>query len=492
MKKSKVIVIGAGVAGLSAAIYALKNGFDVEVHEAHGLPGGVCTAWQREGFLIDGCIHWLMDFPELTLMEAEVGLVDVPYRPIDTYAQFLDPQGQPLAIDRDGLALEARLKSRYPEDAAFISGFFRAARRIGALGMPLGKPPALQSWWDRFSFFLFHLPTVIPLMRLLTPMGEYVRQRVRNPELQRILISVFNAEMPASFGAMILGQLFAGRLKGLDLSRVHSLDFARMMEHRLRELGGDIQFKSRITRIAVTAGRVNGVVTQDDQQHPADFVIAAGDLHTTLNELLPSDCDRRPLLDLFDRWQLFKPIMLISFGVENWRWPGAGNSMGMLLKEPVAIGPDRHEQLGVRVIRQSDPHRLVVQAMLETDFDYWNDLGQRDPAAYEAEKRQAATSLLAVLEPLLPGLAAQVRTTDVATPRTFVRFTGVYRGAYEGWNMNREGLLNPPPQTLPAVSGLFFAGQWVSPGGGIQPAIKSGRDAVMLLCHQRGRAFVSS
>ena len=489
MLKPKVIVIGAGVAGLAAAIYALENGCEVEVHEAHSLPGGVCTAWQREGFQIDGCIHWLMDYPELRRMEAEVGLVDVPYLPIDTYMQFLDSQGDLLSVDHDGPALEAQLKSRYPEDAAFLTGFFRAVRRIGALGMPMSKPLPLQSWWDRCSFLLFNFLTVIPLMRLLTPMGEFVGQRVRNPELRRFLISIFNADMPASFGAMILGQLFAGRLKALDLTRVHSLDFARMMEKRLRELGGEIRYKSRIARIEVDAGRVGGVVTQGGEQHPADFVIAAGDLHTTLHELLPSDCDRQPLLGLFARWQLFKPILLVSFGLENWRWPGAGNALGMLLKEPVSIGPDRHQQLGVRVVRQRDPHRLVVQGFLETDYDYWNDLWQRDPTAYEEGKRQVAASLLEALEPLLPGMAEHVRTTDVATPRTFVRYTGVYRGAFEGWNMNREGILNPPPQTLPAFDGLFFAGQWVSPGGGIQSSIKSGRDAVMLLCHQRRVRF---
>ena len=52
----KIIIIGAGIAGLSAGIYALKNGFDVTIYESHFLPGGMCTAWQRRGW--NPCSGW--------------------------------------------------------------------------------------------------------------------------------------------------------------------------------------------------------------------------------------------------------------------------------------------------------------------------------------------------------------------------------------------------------------------------------------------------
>jgi phytoene dehydrogenase-like protein len=55
------VVIGAGLAGLAAGCYARMNGYDVEIHETHNLPGGLCTSWRRGGYTIDGCIHWLTD-----------------------------------------------------------------------------------------------------------------------------------------------------------------------------------------------------------------------------------------------------------------------------------------------------------------------------------------------------------------------------------------------------------------------------------------------
>ncbi|RME34100.1 MAG: NAD(P)/FAD-dependent oxidoreductase [Thermoflexia bacterium] len=58
--KRSVIIIGAGVAGLSAGRYAQMYGYQSHIFEMHTLPGGLCTSWQRKGYTIDGCIHWLV------------------------------------------------------------------------------------------------------------------------------------------------------------------------------------------------------------------------------------------------------------------------------------------------------------------------------------------------------------------------------------------------------------------------------------------------
>ena len=55
----KIVIIGGGIAGLSAGIYAQKAGFDSVVYEKHSVPGGQCTGWMREGHYIDNCICWM-------------------------------------------------------------------------------------------------------------------------------------------------------------------------------------------------------------------------------------------------------------------------------------------------------------------------------------------------------------------------------------------------------------------------------------------------
>ena len=55
----KIIIIGGGIAGLSAGIYGLQNGYEVTLYEKNATPGGECTGWNRQGYHIDNCIHWL-------------------------------------------------------------------------------------------------------------------------------------------------------------------------------------------------------------------------------------------------------------------------------------------------------------------------------------------------------------------------------------------------------------------------------------------------
>ena len=54
-----IIIIGAGVAGLAARCYAQMNGYRTKIFELHEIPGGLCAAWQRKGYVFDGCIHYL-------------------------------------------------------------------------------------------------------------------------------------------------------------------------------------------------------------------------------------------------------------------------------------------------------------------------------------------------------------------------------------------------------------------------------------------------
>ena len=59
MAEKRIIIIGAGVAGLATGCYAQMNGYSSHIFEMHDLPGGLCTAWERRGYVFDGCIHYL-------------------------------------------------------------------------------------------------------------------------------------------------------------------------------------------------------------------------------------------------------------------------------------------------------------------------------------------------------------------------------------------------------------------------------------------------
>jgi len=56
MVEKSIIIIGAGLAGLSAGCYGQMNGYRTQIFEMHTTPGGLCTSWKRKGYTFDGCI----------------------------------------------------------------------------------------------------------------------------------------------------------------------------------------------------------------------------------------------------------------------------------------------------------------------------------------------------------------------------------------------------------------------------------------------------
>jgi phytoene desaturase len=77
----------------------------------------------------------------------------------------------------------------------------------------------------------------------------------------------------------------------------------------------------------------------------------------------------------------------------------------------------------------------------------------------------------------------------VATPYTFWRHTRNHRGSYEGWLLTPQHMRKAVPKTLPGLRDFYMAGQWVEPGGGIPPALYSGRQVVQILCHRDAKPF---
>jgi phytoene dehydrogenase-like protein len=60
LAEKSIIIIGAGLAGLSAGCYGQMNGYHTRIYEMHNIPGGLCTSWKRKGYTFDGCIHYVM------------------------------------------------------------------------------------------------------------------------------------------------------------------------------------------------------------------------------------------------------------------------------------------------------------------------------------------------------------------------------------------------------------------------------------------------
>src|SRR5512136_2556220 len=149
MGEKSIAIIGAGVAGLSAGSYARMNGFRTTIFELHDKPGGLCTAWQRNGYTIDGCIHWLVGSKPgsaLYRMWEELGAVQGrEFFYADQYQRYEAADGRVFTLYADVGRLEQHILELAPEDRAAIRAFCRAARGFVKMEMPVGKPYELMT-----------------------------------------------------------------------------------------------------------------------------------------------------------------------------------------------------------------------------------------------------------------------------------------------------------------------------------------------------------
>ena len=132
MDDNSIIIIGAGFAGLSAGIYAQMNGYRSQIFEMGKLPGGLCTSWKRKGYIIDGCIHWLVGSSPKSGMYRfwqEVGVAqERQFVNLDEYMRFEGADGRTFILYTDVDQLEKHMLEFSPQDAAVTREFIRGIR----------------------------------------------------------------------------------------------------------------------------------------------------------------------------------------------------------------------------------------------------------------------------------------------------------------------------------------------------------------------------
>lgn len=493
-----MIVIGAGLAGLSAGCYTQINGYNSRIFEHHIAAGGVAAAWKRKDYLIDGGIHFLTGFGPGSALHRfflETGVTTgISILKMQEYGRYIDElSGRSIEVTGDIDRLAADLKSLAPDDSLFIDRFIkdvRAFRNQDMSGFGLDKPPEMSTPLDSIKL-MWSMRSIFKYFsgRYAQPVDEYVRN-IREPVLGDFLRNIFLPSAPVWFILMLIALLADGQMGVLAGG---CKDFVGPLEERYRELGGEVNYRSTVREIIVERDRAAGVRLEDGTVHKADYVISASDGYSTIFEMLGGRYIDEKIQRRYREWQLFQPVVMVSYGVAR-EFSGEPSASIIMLERPFTIGNRTVDMLTLRIFNYSDRFapqgKTVVQVMFDADWDYWYGLQDENKAAYKKEKARVAAEVLERLQKHYPGIASQVEVTDVATPYTTWRYTLNRRGSYEGWLMKADTMTEQIGRTLPGLSGFFMAGQWVVPGGGVVPSLYSGRQAIQLLCREDKKRFI--
>jgi phytoene dehydrogenase-like protein len=499
MEKS-IIIIGGGLTGLALGCYGRMNGYQTSIFEMHKIAGGVCTGWKRKGYTIDGAVNWVMGTkPESAYHKfwEEVGAAQQwKIHDHDYFSHIEYEGGESFSFYTDVNELENYMKGISPEDEEVIEEFTRAIRSTMKMDMPVDKPPELYSLLDKIK-----MVKMLSFGRLMkkwgtVSMGDFSR-RFKNPLLRRVFTGEAFGDVSSLPMALIIMMFAWFSQKDAGYIIGGALELVSYIRQRYLDLGGEIHFKSRVEKILVESDKAVGIRLADGAEHRADWIVSAADGHTTIFDMLDGKYIDDTIRGYYDNPKLYPPLIYIGLGV-NRRFDDIPSSIGGLsfpLDPPVTITGKERKRLTV-LIYNFDPTfapegRTTLVVSLDTDYDYWEEL-YKEPERYKAEKENIADMVVALLDKRFPGLAGQVEMRDIATPMTWVRYTGNWRGSYEGWMMSLDSLTKVMSKTLPGLDNFYMAGQWVNPGGGIPTAIMSGSHTLQMICKKDKKKFVTT
>ncbi len=488
----KLIVIGAGISGMTCAIYARRSGFDTLILEKAGNPGGVSTSWKRKGYTFEGGIHWLIGSREedpLHDIWIETGALrdNNPLFFKDPVYTLLDG-GKRLPLFRDPHKMQETFLAAAPEDRLAVALLRFHIWCFRHFHMPLLDLAGLKVRYPRGFHpmeFLRMTPAVLmaPLLMSFSA-GRYAR-RFRNPLLRNLILSIINPEQNALSLIYTLSMFCYG---DSGYPEGGSLRMARNMADTFAALGGQIRYGTPATEVVLEGGRAVGVRTEKEFL-PADAVVVSVDARKAIDRLFAEP--------LGDRWarQMRRHLeteqcMFIGVGVQAdlSAWP---RSMQCVLEEPLEAAGLHIRILPIHNYDNDGAYApqgctAVTTLLSGPSYLFWKEA--REDGTYQRKKQEIIDRFVALLGKLIPETAGRVVVTDMATPLTYERYCDTYHGSYMTlWR----------PWSLTSVApvryreGLYFTGQRTSLSGGLPIAGGSGRQTAQHLCRDFSLEFIS-
>ena len=489
----KVIIIGGGVAGLSAGVYAQKCGFDVTVLESHSIAGGNCTSWKRNGYLFEGGMHWLTGSGKnepIYKLWRHIGALDdgVEILYPEPFIEY-DYQGTLVRLYRNVDATENHLIELAPEDEKEIRNLCDNIRKVQNLAMPVSNVRGVKVT-KRTLPPISQISSGLSALGLMRAFSRITRDDYANRFTHAGIRDLINASTNDKSGVIpiffTMGTLARGD-GGFPVGG--SLPFIDRITKTFAGLGGKILFNTRVNRVVVEQGRATGVIAGKEFLS-SDAVIISVDT-MTVDKLFEAPL-QADWLDSMRTTTEPTMNMLLCLGVNSnlKKYP---KTAVFKLNKPIIFATQNYEYLGVNNYADdpvySPEGKTAMTISLGGDtYDFWKKAKEED--RYAAEKQKLADIVIEALTTQIPEIEGQIEVCDIATPLTYERYCGNWKGSWMT-EMTPSMKMKEYPSAIKGLSGVYFAGQRIMPPGGLPVALMSGRTAVQYLCRDTNTVFVS-
>ena len=486
----KVVIIGGGIAGMTAGIYLQKAGFTTEIYEKNAVPGGQCMGWKREGYMIDNCIHWLTGSRTgsgLHELWKEVGALGEGvelYEKEKFFTAELD--GESVTFWRDKERTRKELLTLSPEDAEEINKLMDMVALAESMQVPVEKP------FDKMNPIEFmklgmSMKDMGKVMKLYSGMDiEELAERFRHPLIRRAIVDY----MPPGYQAYAFIVSYATVTGGNgDIPKRGSLAMALRMAKRYQELGGKLHLNTPVEKVLINGKKAEGILLMADagkseqKRIEADYVICATDLNHTFTQLVDDSYMPKALRAQFEKREAY-PVSSgfhVAFAVED--TVEEIKETNIFSCRPLTVGVTTADRMSINNYSYEPSFApagcTVLQSQFiqtEEDYAYWTELA-KDTEAYRKKKEELSAEALARVLEQFPELKGKIRILDVWTPATYDRYCNAYRGAYMSFVITKGAKNVTVPGCLKGLKNLFIASQWQMGPGGLPTAAAMGKFA---------------
>ncbi len=497
IKRPSITIIGAGLSGLTAGIYALDNGFDVSIYEKHLIAGGECTGWYRKGTYIEGCAHWIVGTnpkSDLFPLWRHVGAFDESSTIFETeyLTKFYLSNGELFTFYADIDKLKEEMLRHFPSDKRMIGNFIRNVKLYQFVAIPTKKPMEYMNPFEFMAFGLRMLPMAIPFAHYKhVSMKEYC-SRFKNKELGDIFLRF----LPETYNihsffyiCQAVSLADAGMVEGGSLAMINRV------KNTYLHKGGKLYLNKPVSKIDIENDKAIGVTLESGEQIRSDYVISSCDAHHTLEKLLDGKYKDEFFESRFGN-EIDYPV--VSSVQVSCRTKKDISSFPKMVDYLIPETDFLKNKINHYCIRNFSFDRLLHKDGYTTftillpadskDYEYLKSLPKEE---YIKEKEKIGEFFRNESAKAFSISKDDIEVLDVTTPLTYERYCNAYKGAYMSFittkkskGLMRQGEFN-------GIDNFVLAGQWVMPPGGLPIALFSGKHAAIRVCKMEGKKFKS-
>lgn len=484
----KVLVVGAGMGGLSAAIRLQQAGYEVEVYEKESVPGGKMHQIKAEGHTFDVGPTLVMMPKVYREVFEQAGKDPDDYIPMvrlepmyDVY--FKDTPYRHYSVSSDLTQLMALAESRGPENARGFLKYLSAIyeRYQVALDHFITRP--FRSRKDIYNPFMLRqalklktFDSADKMMASFIPDND-LRQML---SFQTLYIGVSPQKGPSLYTIIPMIELLYGVwfIKG----GMHTM--AEGMARLFQELGGRIHYDSPVEEVLADNKKVRGIRT-GDQDVTSDYVVCNADFPYAITKLIREPAHRgRYTPEKIQKMDYSCSCLVFYWGVDQ-TYPDLAPHTFLIAKDlddnlsrifdgRLIEDPSMYLHIPSQVDPEMAPEGrssfyLLIPVSEKNTSTY--DWTQQTISHYREKAFQALSEL-----PGLADLPSHISLERIFTPSDFEEHFNAFHGATFGLQptLRQSNHWRPQSKSMDC-EGLYFCGSSIHPGAGVPIVLESGR-----------------